>query len=75
MAVLVSTPNLSDQFNQEIDIVQPLFTHYGGLKQGYGKITTIACFEDNSLVAEQVKSPGHGGVLVIDVEHRLGVHY
>ena len=66
MAVLVSTPDLSDQFDQAVNIVQPLFTHYGGLKQGYGKITTIACFEDNSLVAEQVKSPGHSGVLVVD---------
>ena len=66
MAILVSTPDLSDQFDQAVDIVQPLFTHYGGLKQGYGKITTVACFEDNSLVAEQVKSPGHGGVLVVD---------
>ena len=71
MAVLVSTPDLSDQFDQAVNIVQPLFTHYGGLKQGYGKITTIACFEDNSLVAEQVKSPGHGGVLVIDGEASL----
>jgi regulator of ribonuclease activity A len=66
MAILVSTPDLSDQFDQEVDIVQPLFTHYGGIKQGYGQITTVACFEDNSLVAEQVKSPGHGGVLVVD---------
>ena len=66
MDIIVSTPDLSDQFDQQVDIVQPLFTHYGGLKQGYGKITTIACFEDNSLVAEQVKSPGNSGVLVVD---------
>ena len=66
MTVLVSTPDLSDQFDQEVNIVQPLFTHYGGLTQAYGQITTIACFEDNSLVAEQVKSPGDGGVLVVD---------
>ena len=66
MDTAISTPDLSDQFDQQVDIVQPLFTHYGGVKQGYGKITTIACFEDNSLVAEQVKSPGHGGVLVVD---------
>ena len=66
MDIVVSTPDLSDQFNQEVDIVQPLFTHYGGLKQGYGKITTVACFEDNSLVVEQVKSPGKGHVLVVD---------
>ena len=66
MDVIVSTPNLSDQFDQHVDIVEPLFKHYGSLKQGYGKITTVNCFEDNSLVAEQVKLPGNGGVLVVD---------
>ena len=71
MDIIVSTPDLSDQFDKQINIVKPLFTHYGGLKQGFGQITTIACFEDNSLVAEQVRSPGHGGVLVIDGEASL----
>jgi len=66
MDIIISTPDLSDKFDQQVNIVQPLFTHYGGLKQGYGKITTITCFEDNSLVSEQVKSLGHGGVLVVD---------
>ena len=71
MDIIVSTPDLSDQFDKQINIVKPLFTHYGGLKQGFGQITTIACFEDNSLVAEQVKSPGYGGVLVVDGEASL----
>ena len=66
MNTIVSTPDLSDQFDQQVDIVEPLFMHYGGLKQGYGQITTIACFEDNSLVAEQVKLPGEGRALVVD---------
>ena len=66
MNTTISTPDLSDRFDQKVDIVEPLFKHYGALKQGYGQITTIACFEDNSLVAEQVKSPGEGRVLVID---------
>ena len=66
MNTIVSTPDLSDQFDQEVDIVEPLFRHYGGLKQAYGQITTVACFEDYSLVAEQVKSPGKGHVLIVD---------
>jgi len=71
MDVIVSTPDLSDQFDKQIKIVEPFFTHYGGLKQGYGKITTVSCFEDNSLVAEQVKLPGNGGVLVVDGQASL----
>ena len=66
MNSIVSTPDLFDQFDQEVDVVEPLFKHYGGLKQGYGQITTVACFEDNSLVAKQVKSPGDGRALVVD---------
>jgi regulator of ribonuclease activity A len=62
----LSTSNLSDRFDQKVDVVEPLFKHCGALKQGYGQITTIACFEDNSLVVEQVKSPGEGRALVID---------
>ncbi|MBT5078881.1 MAG: ribonuclease E activity regulator RraA [Candidatus Marinimicrobia bacterium] len=66
MDVIISTPDLSDKFDQQVQIVEPLFKHYGGLKQGFGKITTVECFEDNSLVAEQVKLQGKGGVLVVD---------
>jgi hypothetical protein len=44
MNTIISTPNLSDQFDQEVNIVEPLFRHYGRLKQGYGQITTIAGF-------------------------------
>ncbi len=71
MDIIIFTPDLSDQFDKQINILKPLFTHYGGLKQGFGQITTIACFEDNSLVAEQVTSPGHGGVLVVDGQASL----
>tara|TARA_B100000959_G_C14917087_1_gene597836 strand:+ start:672 stop:1169 length:498 start_codon:yes stop_codon:yes gene_type:complete len=71
MNTIVSTPDLSDKFNQEVAIAEPLFKHYGKLKQGYGQITTIECFEDNSLVAEQVKSPGKGRVLVVDGKESL----
>jgi len=66
MNVIVSTPDLSDQFDHEVNIVEPLFKHYGNLKQGYGQIITVSCFEDNSLVSQQVKSPGEGRILVID---------
>ena len=66
MNSIVSTPDLFDQFDQEVDVVEPLFKDYGALKQGYGQITTVACFEDNSLVAKQVKSPGDGRALVVD---------
>jgi regulator of ribonuclease activity A len=63
---IISTPDLSDRFDQKVDVVEPLFKHYGASRQGYGQITTVACFEDNSLVVEQVNLPGEGRALVID---------
>ncbi len=75
MDAIVSTPDFSDQFDEQVDIIEPLFKHYGGLKQGLGQITIIACFEDNSLVEKQVKSPGHGRVLGVDGGAHFAAHY
>ena len=62
----ISTPDLCDQYGDEVLVVEPLFKHYGGVRQFGGKVTTVKCFEDNSKVAELVKIPGNGGVLVVD---------
>lgn len=43
-----------------------LFADFGGLGAFHGPVTTIKCFEDNSLVRPAVESAGNGGVLVID---------
>ncbi|MGA0841138.1 MAG: ribonuclease E activity regulator RraA [Pseudomonadales bacterium] len=59
-------PDLCDAFGDELEIAQPIFRHFGGSSVFCGPIRTIACFEDNSLVAERVREPGEGRVLVID---------
>jgi len=46
--------------------IHPLFRHYGGTKGFSGKIVTVKCFEDNSLVKEQAALNGDGKVLVVD---------
>lgn len=61
-----STPDLCDLYESELIVVEPLFSHYGGNTSFFGQISTVRCFEDNSLVAEKVKSPGNGKVLVVD---------
>ena len=62
----VSTPDLCDQYEDDVQVVEPLLSHYGAVSNFYGSISTVQCFEDNSLVAQQVKSPGLGRVLVVD---------
>jgi len=62
----VSVPDICDQFIDEISVLEPLFTDFGGKSKFCGEIVTIKCFEDNSLVRDAVKSPGHDKVLVVD---------
>lgn len=66
MAELISTPDLCDDHGDAVKVLEPLFQHYGGAKRFGGEVVTIKCFEDNSLVAETVKTPGEGRVLVVD---------
>ena len=60
------TPDLCDAYPQWVRVVDPLFNNYGGQRSFGGEIVTIKCFEDNSLVREQVAQPGEGKVLVVD---------
>jgi len=61
-----SVPDICDDFIDEISVLEPLFTNFGGKVKFSGEIATIKCFEDNSLVRDMVKSPGQGRVLVVD---------
>jgi regulator of ribonuclease activity A len=60
------TPDLCDAYPELVRVVEPMFANYGGRPSFGGEIVTIKCFEDNSLVREQVAEPGKGKVLVVD---------
>jgi regulator of ribonuclease activity A len=60
------TADLCDQFENEFEVCEPLFQDFGGRIQFAGRIATIKCFEDNSLVRTLVAEPGDGRVLVVD---------
>ena len=47
-------------------VLPPVFKNFGGLVRFSGPVSTIKCFEDNSLVKAAVDSPGEGRVLVVD---------
>ena len=61
-----STPDLCDDFPDDVTVVEPMFVSYGGREQFGGEIVTIKCFEDNSLVRTLVAEEGNGKVLVVD---------
>lgn len=58
-------PDLCDAYPY-VDVVEPMFSNFGGRDSFGGQIVTIKCFEDNSLVKEQVEQDGRGKVLVVD---------
>lgn len=62
----MKTADLYDKYEEQLQVCQPLFHHYGGRRTFYGPIATLKCFEDNSLVSELLGQPGQGRVLVVD---------
>jgi len=60
------TPDLCDEYADELQVVTPMFRNFGARRSFYGEIVTIKCYEDNSLVAEHLAGPGSGKVLVVD---------
>ena len=47
-------------------VLPPVFGSYGGVAAFHGRVRTVKCFEDNTLVKQAVDSPGDGQVLVVD---------
>lgn len=47
-------------------VLPPVFRDYGKRLKFTGRVTTVKCFEDNSLVKAALDTPGEGRVLVVD---------
>lgn len=60
------TPDLCDAYPEQVQVVEPMLSNFGGRDSFGGQIVTLKCFEDNSLVKEQVELDGKGKVLVVD---------
>ena len=61
-----STCDISDELHPNVQYLDPIFKCYGDKTAFSGRIITIQCFEDNSLVEEVLKTDGSECVLVID---------
>ena len=61
-----SVCDLCDAHEDRVQVAESIFRDYGGRRTFGGKIVTISCHEDNSLVRDAVASPGDGKVLVVD---------
>ena len=61
-----STCDISDMLHPNVQYLEPIYKSYGLKKSFSGRIVTVKCFEDNSLVEQALNTHGKGSVLVID---------
>ena len=50
----------------DLQVLEPPLLAFGARERFCGRARTVKLFEDNSLLAQAVKEPGHGQVLVVD---------
>lgn len=62
----IDTSELCDIYQDQIDVVEPIFSSFGGRSAFSGKITTVKCFESNGLIEEVLEEDGLGRVLLVD---------
>ena len=62
----VDTSALCDIYLDQVDVVEPIFSSFGGASSFFGKITTVKCFESNGLIAQVLEEEGEGRVLLVD---------
>lgn len=58
--------DLYDAHRDLVQVAQPIFTDYGGVRSFHGAIATIRCHEDNLLLKQTLATPGNGRVMVVD---------
>ena len=65
-AVNISTPDIADEFPEEVHALELPLQNYGGVQLFCGEVVTVKCHEDNSLLKELLDTPGEGRVMVVD---------
>ena len=66
-----STADLFDDFENQLQSCDLSFQNFGGIKSFFGQISTIRCYEDNSLISQTPSESGKGRILVIDAAGSL----
>ncbi|WP_028025875.1 ribonuclease E activity regulator RraA [Enterovibrio calviensis] len=61
-----NTSELCDAYLEQVDVLEPMMSSYGGRSSFGGQITIIKCYENNSLIREVAEQNGVGRVMLID---------
>lgn len=61
-----NTSELCNIYLDQVDVVEPMFSSYGGRNSFSGQITTVKCFENNGVIHSVLKQAGLGRILLVD---------
>ncbi len=61
-----NTSALCDIYSDQIDVVEPMFSNFGGRASFAGQLTTVKCFEDSGIIRSILEEDGDGRVLLVD---------
>ena len=61
-----TTCDISDKLHPDVQYLKPIYKSYGAKTSFSGRIVTVKCYEDNSLVETALRTNGKDSVLVID---------
>ena len=61
----ISTADLYDE-NRDVQVADPIFRHFGGVRAFGGEVATVHVYEDNVLMRDKLATPGEDRVLVVD---------
>ncbi|WAP59701.1 ribonuclease E activity regulator RraA [Streptomyces sp. S465] len=62
----IPTADLVDQYGADLRVCDLQFRQFGGHRGFAGPVRTVSCHEDNGLLRDLLRTPGDGGVLVVD---------
>ncbi|WNF00277.1 ribonuclease E activity regulator RraA [Streptomyces luomodiensis] len=60
------TADLVDQYGADLRVCDLQFRQFGGHRGFAGPVRTVSCHEDNGLLRDLLRTPGDGGVPVVD---------
>ena len=61
-----TTCDISDKLHPDVQYLEPVYKIYGAKTSFSGRIVTVKCYEDNSLVEQALNGNGKESVLIID---------
>ena len=61
-----ATSDVSDKLHPDVQYLEQVYKSYGAKTSFSGRIITVKCYEDNSLVETALRTNGKDSVLVID---------